>query len=71
MNKGLLLDIMLKDRFVCQLRYMKRGTPVMIDGKIVETYDEDEIRKFIEEVRPSLKGKNYKVEYAKQMIYAY
>ena len=30
--KALLLDVMLKDRFVCQLRYTKRGFPVHMGG---------------------------------------
>lgn len=61
--KPVLLDIMCEGRFLCQLRYNKRGFPQMIDGKFVEVHDQKDIEDFIYFQRPSLKGKNIRIEF--------
>ena len=50
--KYLIFDVMLNERFVCTLKY--RFCPLF-------PITEEELAKFIEEKRPSLKGKNYKI----------
>jgi len=62
--RPVLLDIMLGGRFVCQLKYTKRGLPKMIDGKIIECHDPGDLKRFVEEKRPSLKGKDYQIAFA-------
>ena len=64
MNSPLLLDIMKDGRFYKQLKYTKRGIPEEIDGKILETFDDFEIKNFVEESLPSLKGKNYRIRFS-------
>lgn len=50
--KELIFDVMLNGRFVCTLKY--RYCPLF-------PITEGELAKFVEEKRPSLKGKNYKI----------
>ncbi len=69
MKQRLLLDIMLNERWQCQLRYYKRGFPRIVDGKIVEVYDMCDLRRFVEEQRPSLIGKPYVIEISNQPKY--
>ena len=66
--KGMLLDIMLCDRFVCQLRYDKRGWPKMVDGRIIEVHEMADIQRFVEQQRPSLKGKPYQISFSIQKV---
>ena len=45
-QKALLLDVMLSDgTFFCQLRYTGTPFPMIIDGKMVPTYDHMESEK--------------------------
>ena len=64
----ILLDIMKDGRFLCQLRYCKRGFPKIINGKVYEAYEEKDIKAFVEQQRPSLIGKQYKIEFATQRV---
>ena len=58
----LYIDIMRDGRFLYQLRYPKRGFPVMTsDGRIVEQYNFADIEAFVYEKRPSLRDKNIKI----------
>ena len=50
--KELIFDVMLNGRFVCTLKY--RFCPLF-------PITEEALAKFVEEKRPSLKGKNYKI----------
>ena len=68
MPKFLLIDVMLDDRFVCQLRYQGRPFPSIVGGVIIPTYDGADIKRFVEEKRPSLKGKGYQIEFSKQIV---
>ena len=68
MNKPLLLDVMLNGRFVCQLKYNKRGLPDMVNGEIVEVHNQQEIKDFVFEKRPSLRGKDISIEFASQKV---
>ena len=64
MNSPLLLDIMKDGRFYKQLKYTKRGIPEEIDGKILEIFDDFELKNFVEESLPSLKGENYRIRFS-------
>jgi hypothetical protein len=64
----ILLDIIKNGRFYKQLKYTKRGFPILIDGKVIETYNSEDIKKFVEESLPSLVGKDYNIEFAKQRV---
>lgn len=66
--KTILIDIMLNSRFVCQMKYIKRGFPVMIDGDVKEAHDIDDIKRYVEEKRPSLKGKPYIINFTSQRV---
>ena len=68
MAKKVLLDIMLGGRFVCQLKYDKRGLPDMVDGKIIEVHNQQEIKDFVFQQRPSLIGKDIVIEFASQRV---
>lgn len=66
----ILLDIMQDGRFLCQLRYTKRGFPRMINGKIVEEHNQEDIEKFVYEQRPSLRDKNITIAFANQKVFS-
>ena len=68
MAKKVLLDVMLHGRFVCQLKYDKRGLPYMVDGEIIEVHNQQEIKDFVFEQRPSLIGKDIVIEFASQRV---
>lgn len=64
----ILLDIMRNGWFLCQLKYTKRGWPEVIDGKTVEVHDLDDIKRFVETQRPSLRNTDYNITFAKQRV---
>lgn len=66
--KPILIDIMLGNRFVCQLKYDKHGWPKMVDGKIVETHRAEDIEAFVYQQRPSLKGKGITIKFSEQRV---
>lgn len=68
MAKTLLLDIMLDGRFKCQLKYEIASFPLVLDGEVVESYDISDLQEFVERERPSLKGKDFKIEFATQKV---
>lgn len=53
-KKTLFLDVMLNDRFVCTLKY--KFCPLF-------PIELDDLKKFIESKRPSLKGKDYRIAF--------
>lgn len=64
----MLLDIMLDGVYKGQLKYDKRGFPQLINGKVTEVYDYEDLEKFVAEQRPSLKGKPFVVVPTKQRV---
>ena len=66
MAKKVLLDIMLGGRFICQLKYEGMPFPELINGKVVPVYDSMDIERFVFEKRPSLRGKDIKIEFSNQ-----
>lgn len=64
----LLIDVMIGERFICQLRYLGNPFPSVVGGVILPTYDGDDIKRFVEEKRPSLKGKGYRIEFSNQSV---
>ena len=66
--KPLLLDVMLDGRFLCQLRYAKRGFPMLLDGEVVENHRLEDLESFVYEKRPSLRGKNIKIALSNQSV---
>lgn len=63
-----LLDIVLNGRFLCQLPYRRVGHLEIIDGKPLYVCTEAEVRSFVESKRPSLIGKDFKVELSNQRV---
>lgn len=63
-----LIDVMCNGRFVCQIKYPHKGTLEMIDGKIKEVYDCEDIKAFVLEKRPSLIGKNIKLAFSNSRV---
>ena len=63
-----LLDIVLNGRFLCQLPYRWVGHLEIIDGNPVYVCTEAEVRSFVESKRPSLIGKDFKVELSNQRV---
>ena len=66
--KPILLDIMLDGRFVCQLRYARHGQLKIINGRMKEVHDLDDLQSFVEHQRPSLIGQPYKIEFSQQRV---
>ena len=65
----ILLDIMFDGRFLCQLRYTRRGFPQMIDGRAVECHDARDIEAFVLDKRQSLRGRNYSILPSRQQVF--
>ncbi len=66
----LLIDITLHDRFIHQVRYTKRGWPMKLEGGgIMEVHNMEDIRAFIESLYPSLKGKDYHIDFTNQKVF--
>jgi len=65
-KKQILLDIMLGGRFICQLKYEGMPFPELINGKVVPVYDAEDLERFVYEKRPSLRGKDIKIEFSNQ-----
>ena len=66
MAKKVLLDIMLGGKFICQLKYDKRGFPEVIDGEVKESHRLEDLENFVYEKRPSLRGKDIRIEFSSQ-----
>ena len=66
MNKPILIDIMEKGHFICQLKYEGMPFPELIDGEIIPVYDSEDIEKFVYKQRPSLKGRDIRIEFSNQ-----
>lgn len=64
----ILIDVMCDGYFVCQLKYTRRGWPELIDGKVEEVYDSEEIKAFVLEQRPSLRRKNIKLAFSNSRV---
>ena len=41
---------------------------MLIDGKVIETYNSEDIKKFVEESLSSLVGKDYNIKFAEQRV---
>lgn len=69
MNNPIYLDIMSANgTFIQQMRYDKRGFPQMVNGKVVERFNRKELEEFVFSKRPSLRGKNIRIETSEQRI---
>ena len=66
--KPVLIDVMLDGKHKGQLKYYKHGYPELFDGKIIEVYKTEDIMAFIEEKKPSLKGKPYEFYFSDQRV---
>ena len=65
----LYLDVMIGDEWKGQVKYDGPGFPIMLeDGSFIESYDFDELCSFVEGKMPSLKGKNYHLEFYNQRV---
>ena len=63
-----LLDIVLNGRFLCQLPYRWVGLLEIIDGNPLYVCTEAEVRSFVESKRPSIIGKDFKIELSNQRV---
>lgn len=63
------IDVMFKGEFVCQLNVSSLGHIEFVGDKIMKVYSEDELRKFVEEKKPRLVGKDFKVEFSNQRVW--
>ena len=66
--KFVLIDVMISGRFICQLRYPGKPFPSVVGGVVMPVYDGDDIKRFVEEKRPSLIGKGYHIEFSNQIV---
>ena len=68
MSKPILIDITERGHFICQLKYEGMPFPEMIDGEIIPVYDSEDIEKFVYEKRPSLRGKDRRIEFSNNKV---
>lgn len=64
----MLLDIMQGDKFICQMKYTKRGIPTIVDGEIREVYDIEDLEQFVYEHRPSLRGVGIRIAFSNNRV---
>ncbi len=67
-KNNMFIDVMLKGRFACQLRYSGRPFPLLLNGKVQAAYDFTDIRQFVEEKRPSIKDKDFRIAISNQQV---
>lgn len=67
-SPALFLDVMLRGRFLCQLRYTKPGRLEWVGDKLDYVYDTEDLQRFVEQKRPSLAGLDYKIEFSNQKV---
>lgn len=67
-RKPVLLDVMQGDKFVCQLKYTKRGVPTIIDGEIREVYNMEDLEQFVYENRPSLREGGVRIAFSNNRV---
>ena len=60
-TKPLFLDIMLNGKYICQMKYTGRPTVEFVSGELMPVYDFDDLYRFVDSQRPSLKGKKYSI----------
>lgn len=68
-SNKVLIDVMIDGRFYTQVRYDKHGWPEIIDGKIHEVRRDSDMEKFVLDKLPSLKGKDYRLRIADQIVF--
>ena len=66
--KPLLVDVMVNGSFYTQVTYTKRGRPRMVDGKIVEEHDPDEVKQFVLDTLPSIRNKDFSLAFSNQRV---
>lgn len=60
---------MLKGEFVCQLDVSSLGRAEFVGDRMMKVISESELRKFVEEKKPRLVGKDFKVEFTNQRVW--
>lgn len=63
------VDVMLKGEFVCQLDVSSLGRAEFVGDRMMKVISESELRKFVEEKKPRLVGKDFKVEFTNQRVW--
>ena len=67
--KSILMDVMVGNHYECQIEYPLTGRKtVEIDGNLMEVIDENYLHQLIETKKPSLKYKDYHVEFTDRKI---
>ena len=66
--QGLLLDVMIKGQFHCQVRYIATGRPTIIEGKISPVFNADDIQHFVETAHPELINEKYNICFSNQAV---
>lgn len=67
-RKGFFIDVIENGRFLCQLHYTRRGLPVVVDGRTVESHDLRDIEEFVYENRPSLRNRNIHIAFSNNRV---
>lgn len=71
MMHKVLFDVLLNDRFVCQLSYTKEVTTLtMDDGKELRGvhFIKNEIKNYVISKKPSLRGRDFQVAFTNQRL---
>ena len=70
MNKNsILIDMMLGNHHECQIDYpLNRCSIIDCGDRVIPVINERQLAAFIESKRPSLKGKDYHVEFTNQKV---
>lgn len=68
MSKNLLLDVMEGDTFLRQVEFHGSGIPKLIDGEIVEVFDQKDLEKYVRDNYPSLNHHSFHVAISSQRV---
>lgn len=66
----LLLDVMERGRFLCQIPYYGHGFPKVVNGQTIIFYDKKDLIRTVLERRPSLQNRKIDIEIASQRVLA-
>ena len=62
------IDIMQDGRHVCQLPFNLPKRTEVIDGESIEYFDQSYLKFYVEFMKPSLRGKEYSIEFSEQKV---
>lgn len=68
MSKKVLLDVMEGDTFLRQVEFHGHGTPELINGEVIEVFNQKMLHKYVHDNYPSLRRHRFQVAISSQRV---